>query len=124
MLNISTMGTKRGLGLDPDDYETVRVVDGEEARRLETAFARGEAGVSAEDVKAAQRGSLKLARRCTQLVPSTSRSNPHPNKMSAPLYPKWVEKAPHLEEPPDENDGVFQELHEQAQVFQGVRGHE
>lgn len=96
MLNIHTMGTKRGLGLDPENYETVRKPD----------------------------GSLRLVRRCTQLVQSWSRSNPHPNIMSAPLYPKWVEKVPLINDDPDESDGVLQELHEQAELFEGTRGHE
>jgi hypothetical protein len=96
MLNIHTMGTKRGQGLNPEDWETVRLPD----------------------------GGIRLARRCHELIMSVSRTNPHPHLMSAPLYPKWIEKAPHLEDDPDDNDGVLQQLHEQAEVFEGVRGHE
>ena len=44
--------------------------------------------------------------------------------MSAPLYPKWVEKVLLINDDPDESDGVLQELHEQAELFEGTRGHE
>jgi hypothetical protein len=90
-MNIHTLGTKRSLSLDPADYETVRLPD----------------------------GGLRLARRCTGFIPSYPRSNPQPNILSAPAYPKWIEKAEQFEDP-ELSESVYDELHEQAEIFEGI----